>query len=103
MMRDELRGVATRAPVRVVEVLPPPGVVGADGLQVAVGERRDPDIVHAGGITRSTQRCRSSGPSRLPFSSRKVKPGAGSAARPALLVRGGTAKARHARTLAAKW
>ena len=41
----ELRGVATGAPLRVVEVLAAPGVVGADGLQVAVGVGRDPHVL----------------------------------------------------------
>ncbi len=41
----ELRGVAAGAPLRVVEVLAAPGVVGADGLQVAVGVGRDPHVL----------------------------------------------------------
>ena len=41
----ELLGVPAAAPVRVVEVLPAPGLVGADRLQVAVLVRRDPDVL----------------------------------------------------------
>ena len=40
----ELLRVPPGPPVRVVEVLPPAGVVGADRLQVAVVVRRDPDV-----------------------------------------------------------
>ncbi len=40
----ELLRVPALAPLRVVEVLAAPGVVGADGLQVAVGVRRDPHV-----------------------------------------------------------
>ena len=44
----ELQLVAPGAPVRVVEVLPAAGVVGADRLEVAVRERADPDVLPRG-------------------------------------------------------
>ena len=40
----ELRAVAPKAPIGVVEVLAASGGVGAGGLQVAVGDRADPHI-----------------------------------------------------------
>ena len=40
----ELLGVPPGPPLRVVEVLPPAGVVGADRLQVTVRLRGDPDV-----------------------------------------------------------
>lgn len=40
----ELLRVPPGPPDRVVEVLPTAGVVGADGLQVPVGVRRDPGV-----------------------------------------------------------
>ena len=40
----ELLPVALLAPDGVVEVLAPPGGIGADGLQVAVREPADPDV-----------------------------------------------------------
>ena len=43
-IRSNFSRVAPGPPVRVVEVLPPPGVVGADRLQVPVGVRRDPHV-----------------------------------------------------------
>jgi hypothetical protein len=44
----ELRLVPLRPPHRVVQVLPPAGVVGAHGLQVRVRVRRDPDVAPRG-------------------------------------------------------
>ncbi len=44
----ELHLVALDPPVRVVEVLPPSRVVGADGLDVPVRVRRDPDLLPRG-------------------------------------------------------
>jgi hypothetical protein len=41
----ELLAVALHPPGLVVQVLPPPGVVGADGLQVTVWPRADPHVL----------------------------------------------------------
>ena len=44
----ELAAVAARAPLRVVQVLAPTGLVDADGLDVAVRLDRDPDVLPGG-------------------------------------------------------
>src|SRR3546814_6152442 len=41
----ELLGVTLQPPLRVVEVLPTPGRVGPDRLQVTVGTRTDPHVL----------------------------------------------------------
>jgi hypothetical protein len=38
------QSITLHPPLFVVEVLPPAGVIGADRLQVTVGNRADPDL-----------------------------------------------------------
>ena len=97
----ELELVALGPPLRVVEVLPPPGVVGAQRLDVAVGVRADPHVPPR----------RRDGEGADPLDLLRGKPAAvgvevGEAlarapAGPALHLRGDPPQPRHARTLPA--
>ena len=91
----ELHEVALGPPVRVVEVLPPARVVGADRLQVTVVVRRDPDVLPGRWDHQVLDPLDVLTAELLPLSVEVDEALARPATGPARLVGGGTAQARH--------
>src|SRR3954452_5894075 len=94
-----LRSITLGPPLRVIEVLPPAGLVGADRLQVAVRPRADPDVLPGGRDHQALDPLGILGRQPVALLVEVDETGARAAARPAGVVRGAPPQPRHAVTL----